>query len=102
MPSNDGGWHFYTGVFSATTGIRSLYVDSVLAGQETGNIPYALEANAHLCIGAKENPSNSVVDSFSTMEVYDVRIYNYDLTAAQVTALYGMIPAVINRPAAIH
>jgi hypothetical protein len=31
MPSNDGGWHLYVGVFNGGTGVRKLYVDAVLA-----------------------------------------------------------------------
>ena len=92
QPSNDGGWHFYTGVFSATTGVRSLYVDSVLAAQETGNVPYGMEPDVHVCIGAKETPPGGTFGSFSTMEVYDVRIYNYALSQGEIGQLNG-IPA---------
>jgi len=98
IAGNDGAWHFYAGTFNANTGVRSLYVDSVLAAQETGNVEYDLAPYAHVCIGAKDNPPGSTYTSFSTnnIEYYDVRIYNYDLTQAQVTALYGVVPVAIN------
>ena len=101
IPSNDSGWHLYTGTFNADTGIRSLYVDSVLAAQETNNVPYDLAAWAHLCIGAKESPATTglpatTFGNYSITEIYDVRIYNYDFTQGEiVTNLYGAVPAVV-------
>jgi hypothetical protein len=103
IPSNDSGWHLYTGTFNADTGVRSLYVDSVLAAQETNNVAYDLAAWAHLCIGAKESPATTglpatTFGNYSITKIYDVRIYNYDLTQGEiVTNLYGAVPAVVTR-----
>jgi hypothetical protein len=103
IPSNDGGWHLYTGTFDAATGIRSLYVDSVLAAQETNNVAYDLAAWAHVCIGAKESPATAglpatTLGNFSTgLNIYDVRIYNYAVSQGEIaTNLYGVIPVVVN------
>ncbi len=85
--SNDGNWHFYAGVFSAVTGQRSLYIDGVLAAQETGNTVYDLAAAEHLCIGAKDSPSGNNFGNESIFEIYDVRVYNYDLSSTQVQQL---------------
>ena len=52
--SGEGGWHYYVGTFDSNTGIRCLYVDSVLVAQETNNVAYNLAPFAHLCIGAKD------------------------------------------------
>ena len=97
--SADGAWHHYAGVFDSSTGVRQLYVDGSLVANETaGNIPYFLEPTAHLCINAKDSPPGSTFDSFSTAQIYDVRIYDYPLTASQVQALYGNIPPTISGP----
>ena len=84
----DGGWHFYAGTFSAVTGIRNIYVDGTLYGQETGNVKYNLSPTTHVIIGGKESPGGTL-GNFSAMEIYDLRILNYDLTTDQVV---GMMP----------
>ena len=78
-PSNDGGWHFYAGTFNANTGVRNLYVDGTLAAQETNNVAYTLAAAEHLVIGGKDSAPGNSFGFFSTFEIYDVRIYNYDV-----------------------
>ena len=88
IASNDGNWHFYTGVFSAATGLRSLYIDGVLAAQETGNTAYDLAAAEHLCIGAKDSPPGNSFGNYGTFELYDVLIYNYDLSSNEVLDVY--------------
>ena len=95
IQSNDGNWHCYAGVFSSVTGQRSLYIDGVLAAQETGNAAYDLAAAEHLCIGAKDSPPGNSFGNFSAFKIYDARIYNYALTAAGVTQASGGIPPVI-------
>ena len=97
IPTEDGNWHFYVGVFNASTGVRSLYVDGQLAANESaGNVPYPLASAEHLCIGAKDSPPGNSFGSFSSDQIYDVRIYNYGLTQSNVLALYGVVPAAIN------
>src|SRR5208282_72184 len=91
IASNDGNWHFYAGVFSSVTGQRSLYIDGVLAAQETGNAACDLAAAEHLCIGAKDSPPGNSFGNYGTFELYDVRIYNYALTSPGVTQASGGI-----------
>lgn len=92
-PSDDAAWHLYVGTYDESTGIRSLYVDAKLAAQEvSNNVPYILAADEHLCIGAKDVPPGNTFGNFSTLQVFDVRVYDYALTDAQVQALYGVIP----------
>ena len=93
--SNDGNWHFYAGVFSSVSGVRSLYVDGVLAAQETANTAYDLATAEHLCIGAKDSPPGNSFGNFSTLEIYDVRMYNYALTFSNILQVPGEIPPVI-------
>jgi hypothetical protein len=74
---NDGYWHYYAGTYDAVTGVRNLYIDGILAAQETNNGTYNLAPVEHLCIGAKDNPPGNNFNYFSTFEIYDVRIFNY-------------------------
>ncbi len=96
IASDDGNWHLYAGIFSAATGLRSLYVDGVLAAQETGNAAYTLAAAEHLCIGAKDSPPGNSITNFSSIEIFDVRIYNYPLSQSDIAKYYGQLPAVVN------
>jgi hypothetical protein len=99
IPSNNGLWHHYAGVYSTLTGIRSFYVDGVLSGQETNNGVYNLAAYSHIVIGGRDNsPGNSFGDYF-TGNIYDVRVYDYDLTASQVAQLATLPdPVVLGQP----
>lgn len=74
--TEDGNWHFYAGTFDGGTGVRDLYVDGALAAQNTNDVPYVLAAAEHLCIGAKDQPPGNNFGSFSTFEIYDVRVFN--------------------------
>jgi hypothetical protein len=95
--SQDASWHLYTGVFDAGTGIRYLYVDAKLvAGETNGNIPYPLATAEHLCINAKDSPPGNSITNFSSIEIFDVRIYNYPLSQSDIAKYYGQLPAVVN------
>jgi hypothetical protein len=100
VTGNDGKWHNYAGVFDSVTGNRSLYIDGVLAAHETGNVADILAAAEHLCIAAKDSSpgSNPGVTTnygnYSTMRLYDVRIYNYPLTLSQVTTAAQLAPTL--------
>ena len=81
---SDGNWHFYAGAFNAFTGIRSLYVDGLLVGQETNNNPCIPALPEHVVIAGKDSSPGNSFGSFSALEVYDVRIYNYSLTTSEL------------------
>ena len=89
--SNDGRWHAYVGTYSSITGIRSLYVDGVLSGRESGNGLYTLAPGAHVCIGAQDLPSGNSFGRFFTGEMYDVRISSYDWSSNEVVT-YSSLP----------
>jgi len=84
----DDNWHHYAGVYSAVTGIRSLFVDGVLVVQQTGEVTSYTAAPAyHLCIGAEEGGWwGSAPGAFSKFKVYDVRVYNTALSTNQVNS----------------
>ena len=73
---NDGNWHYYAGTYNSQTGVRKLYVDGWLVAQESGNGPYNLAMYSHLIIGGIDAWPGNSFGSFSTFEIYDVRIYN--------------------------
>ena len=75
--SNDGKWHHYAGTYDAVTGVRTLYVDGVVANNLTGNGKYTLSPTTHLVIGAKDQPSGNGFTGFYTGIIYDVRVYSY-------------------------
>jgi hypothetical protein len=89
---NDGRWHFYCGTYDVATGIRSLYVDGVLAAQVTGNGQYATAPLNHLVIGGRDSGGANGYTGFFTGLIYDVRIYDVALTAAQQVTFTGPPP----------
>jgi hypothetical protein len=96
---NDGLWHHYAGVFSAATGVRSLYVDGVLSAQETGVSGYNLAKPEHLVLGGADVPPGNVFQDFFIGRLYDMRVYDYDLTSNQVAALAALPdPLIIVQP----
>ena len=83
IAANDGQWHHYAGTFNAATGERRLYIDTVLSGEETGNHAYTLAADSHVCIGARD--AHGTIGSFFTGRIFDVRIYNYNLSSNELS-----------------
>ena len=87
----DGAWHHVALVFDGaatggTTSFRKLYVDGVEKKAVTGT-PYSVNFAplSHLVIGGNQaNSVGSVVGNFFPGKMYDVRMYNYALTAGQV------------------
>jgi hypothetical protein len=88
----DNNWHFYAGTVDLISGIRSLYVDGTLYGQEVGCTPYTLASDAHVAIGAQD--TGGAYDGFYTGEIYDVRIYNYPLVQSAVRNVAGFKPTL--------
>jgi hypothetical protein len=97
-PTSDGKWHLYVGTFNASTGVRNLYIDGpVLAASESGNVVYNLALAEHLCIGGRDAAPGNTFGNFFTGQIYDVRIYNYELGSNAIQQMYGLtIPAAIN------
>ena len=90
----DGNWHFVTAIWDGYNGTRQFYVDGSLdPGMNlVGDYAtYALARNHHLVIGSEEN--NQVAAAWGNQNgylngiMYDVRVFNYPLTALQMSAL---------------
>ncbi len=90
-PSQNGVWHFYAGTYDSVVGIRELYVDGVLAARETGNGPFNVASSgSHLMIGARDN--NGVLGNYFTGNIYDVRIYSYQLSLNEIGTIGRIKP----------
>ncbi len=99
---NDGEWHCYVGTYSSITGNRVLWVDGSVAAFETNNGVYHLAVNEHLCIGAKDSPPGSTFGNYFAGEIYDARIYNYDLSSNEVFAFSQVPdPSLLSQPPAV-
>lgn len=83
--SNDGKWHFYAGTYDATTGVRSLYIDGVLAATQSGQALYTMSPASHLAFGARDNGGNSFGNYFAG-QLYGIRLYNTALTPSQINS----------------
>lgn len=84
-------WHFYVGTYDASARVSTLYVDGVLAAERTNVNVYTMTPASFLCIGGRDNGGNSF-DNFFTGLIYDVRVYNYALSHADVLDEYGVVP----------
>ena len=97
--ATDGQWHHYTGTYSPVTGVRSLYVDGVLAATQASQGPYNPALSSHLMIGAKDSGGNNFGNQF-TGKIYDVRVYNYALSQSQLGAVVpGLTPSFTSQQA---
>ena len=86
----DGAWHHVAVVFDGTASSRKLYVDGVLKNSTTGT-PYSVSFAplSHLVIGGNQaNSVGSLIGNFFAGKMYDVRMYNYALSAGQVTDVF--------------
>ena len=89
----DSNWHSYAGTVDLTLGIRSLYVDGTLYGQEIGCGQNIFASDAYVAIGAKDSGSASF-GGFFTGNAYDVRLYNYPLVQSAVRNVAGFKPTL--------
>jgi hypothetical protein len=90
----DNKWHLCAAIWDGYNGTRQFLVDGVLdpGMSETGDYAtFALARNHHLVIGSEENTTVGSTwvnqNGYLNGMMYDVRIFNYPLTALQVSAL---------------
>jgi hypothetical protein len=91
---NNSNWHHYAGVWDQLTGTRALYVDGVLSHVVYNNPSQvvSLATSLNLALGARANGGTSYGAYFAGL-MYDVRIYNYPLAAAEITSVITQPPA---------
>ncbi len=90
-----GGWQQLATVLNGNTGIMNFYINGALAAEAVA--PFSVQSNSHeLSIGNRQPGSGNYGDAFTGI-LDDVRVYNRDLTSADVTALYSAtrVPLVI-------
>jgi len=98
----DGNWHHLVGVCDEVNSNVSLYVDGVLAGRSAiapGN--GILEATNLMCIGSRSSSATSDNNYQFYGYMDDVAVYNYALSASQITAQYvaqGVAPTFAQAP----
>jgi hypothetical protein len=86
-------WHHFAAVWDGVAGTRKCYVDGVLDPKVdlTGDFaPMSMAPNHHVAIGARETAGTGGFDGWFTGKLYDVRIYNYPISAEEVAALAGL------------
>jgi hypothetical protein len=85
--NDDTNWHQITAVWDGVSGQRQLYVDGAqLVNLTADYAPMHLASGEHLAIGARDNGAGWDNAWFDGL-IYDVRVYNYPLSASEVTAL---------------
>ncbi|HEX3717801.1 MAG TPA: LamG-like jellyroll fold domain-containing protein, partial [Verrucomicrobiae bacterium] len=86
-----GSWQHVAAVLNASSGIMNCYVNGELAAVAVA--PFSLLTNSHeVSIGNRQLKAAAYGEAF-TGTLDDVRIYNRDLTSADVFALYSSKPA---------
>jgi hypothetical protein len=101
--SNDGLWHHYAGTYDAYSGVRSLYVDGVLAAQESAtngqfNGGYTLAGPEHVLIGGRDQPPGANYTGYFTGKIYDVRIYGTALSQSQIGQMVPGLKPTMFKP----
>jgi hypothetical protein len=87
----NGNWQLVTGVLNASNGILNCYVNGALAASSVA--PATLQTNSHEVSIGNRPFASGVYGSAFTGIIDDVKIYNRDLTSADVSALYAAKPS---------
>jgi hypothetical protein len=94
-------WHHYAATWNATNNnTRQLYVDGNLIGTATGGT-YTPQSGDHVMISGRQDTTRSGgygLGNYFNGEMYDARIYNVALTAAQINYLVPPTPVVVPIP----
>jgi hypothetical protein len=91
----NSAWQHLCAVYSASSGVMSLYINGILAGSATA--PTSLLVTNHdLSIGARQSasPDGAAYDDDWVGLVDDARVYGRALVPAEVQALYNAAPTV--------
>ena len=83
--ASDGQWHHITAVYNATAGKKQIYIDGKL-DKETSSVTGSISTNnISVEIGRNGFETTRTFDGI----IDDVRVYNYNLSAAQVKLIYN-------------
>ncbi|HEV2370630.1 MAG TPA: LamG-like jellyroll fold domain-containing protein [Streptosporangiaceae bacterium] len=84
-PAHTGTWTHLVGIFAASSGTMTLYVNGQQAATETDTTDKPFTANGSLTIGADQWKGGTT--DFFDGDIADVQVYQSALTPAQVLAL---------------
>lgn len=79
--STDGTWQFWTCTFNASNQARKIYLNGVLDQSQTASANYTGTANITIGKAAHSN-------SYAKGRIDQVRVFNKEISAAEVTTLY--------------
>jgi hypothetical protein len=88
----DGNWHHFAAVWDGLVGTRKCYVDGVLDPNINliGDYgPMSLAPNHHIGLGVRESATPGGFEGWFNGKLYDVRVYNYPLTASDVALIFS-------------
>jgi hypothetical protein len=83
-PAQPGTWTHLVGVYDSANGAMTLYVNGDVAGTATD--PHPIAATGPVDIGRGYNANAPV--NYSNSSISDVQLYQYPLSASDVTTLY--------------
>jgi hypothetical protein len=86
-PLNDGKWHMFVGTFNAANGQSLLYEDGAQNASGTATEVQTTQTTAYIGYGG---PGDG---NYYPGNIAQVAIFNYPLTAQQVSALYSLATA---------
>jgi hypothetical protein len=101
----DSNWHHFVGVCDETDGVLKFYIDGVLVSSTTiSSTGGEYEPNYPMSIGSVQNSSETAAYTLQYVgSVNDVAVYNYALSAAQISAQFaasGTMPIITQQPMA--
>jgi hypothetical protein len=100
---NDGNWHNVITTFNTTDG-HKMYVDGNTTPVDTDTVnKSALQSSSERMLIGVRDSSTGVIDTarYFNGQIDAVSIYNYALSASQITTLYGSSSTGIGNPMAL-
>ncbi|HOX04654.1 MAG TPA: LamG domain-containing protein [Candidatus Paceibacterota bacterium] len=91
----DSEWHHFAAVWDGIAGTRTCYVDGALDPSliQMGDFgPMSLAPDHHVGIGVREQDWVGSYEGWFGGKLYDVRIYNYAISSAEVASLIAFAP----------
>jgi hypothetical protein len=90
---NDNSWHHVVFLRNKSTGTIKIYIDGTLDKEESG-WTNDLTGDAQVNFGAWDTPEG--FEEGFTGILDEIRLYNFELSAAEISDLYDIQPAAIN------
>ncbi len=95
----DGNWHHVVGVRDSVN--INLYLDGSLIDSTTDTTDTSIDSTSPLLIGAGTTVNTGVIGNFFEGSLDHVAIFDYALSASQITTLYGNSSTGVGNPMSI-